>query len=235
VDNVTQLEQAASAVERLALQMEELTLAEQVCLLRRLAQCIEQKIGVPPIPNVQAASVVNLEQSAPATPRERSPIPAALETLTYRIIGCAQAVHRQLGRGLREDSYQRALEVRFAQAGLAYRPQQQFAVYDSVQADGVLGKLLGYYIPDFVVEDKVIVEIKAIAATDTSHVSQVVGYLVVSGCPVGLLINFGERSLHPRRILPPSDVHSHQINVRWLWNPSQNPGNADTDTDADTD
>lgn len=75
--------------------------------------------------------------------------------LTYQINGCAMAVHRKLGPGLREDTYQRDLEVHFAEASIAVEAQKLFEVHDSLGG----GQLIGYYIPDFVVEQKVIVEI----------------------------------------------------------------------------
>lgn len=107
--------------------------------------------------------------------------------LTYRIIGCAMAVHRQRGSGYREDTYQRDLEVHLAEAGLSWEAQKLIEVYDSRSGH----VLIGYYVPDFVVDGQVIVEIKALSNIDNSHLAQVIGYLAVTGCPVGLLINFG--------------------------------------------
>jgi hypothetical protein len=79
--------------------------------------------------------------------------------------------------------------------------------------------LVGYYIPDFVVEEVVIFEIKALSGLDNSHLAQVIGYLAVSGIPVGLLINFDERSLRYRRIFPPQKVIDHLLNRQWLFIP----------------
>jgi hypothetical protein len=79
--------------------------------------------------------------------------------------------------------------------------------------------LVGYYIPDFVIEGKIIVEIKALRNVDNSHLGQVIGYLAVSGCPIGLLINFGERSLRYRRVLPPQKSIEHLLNRQWLFVP----------------
>jgi GxxExxY protein len=78
------------------------------------------------------------------------------EELTYRIIGAAMAVHRRLGPGHREVIYQRALEEELSQAGIAFEAEKSLPVCDG-------DRLLGYYIPDFIVEDKIIVEIKAFA------------------------------------------------------------------------
>jgi GxxExxY protein len=145
------------------------------------------------------------------------------DNLTYKIIGCAMAVHRGLGPGLREDTYQRDLEVHLAKADLAFEAQKLYEVYDSLGGVG----LIGYYIPDFVVEDKVIVEIKAVKGLDNSHLAQVIGYLAVSGCPVGLLINFGLRSLQHRRVMPPKSVQEHQVNRQWLFVPEWMKGDSE--------
>jgi len=228
VREVSAVEESECTVRRLAQQAAGLTLIEQVQLLQCLAACIEQQVGAPlvAVPAVQTPARTEGEQpSAPVT-QPRPATSPVLDAITYRIIGCAQAVHRRLGKGLREDSYQRALETEFLHVGLACRPQQKIAVYDSLQyrvsGDGSSGHLLGYYIPDFVIEDQVIVEIKALSATDASHIAQVIAYLAVSGCRVGLLINFAERSLHPRRILPPADLQHHQVSTQWLWTPFHN-------------
>lgn len=137
------------------------------------------------------------------------------DDLTYKIIGCAMAVHRELGPALREDSYQRALAVNLSEAGLGIESQKLYSVYGDVEQQ----QLVGYYIPDFVVEEKVIVEIKALKGLDNSHLAQVIGYLVVSGCSLGLLINFGERSLRHRRIFPPTKINQTLINRQWLFVP----------------
>jgi len=135
--------------------------------------------------------------------------------LTYRINGCAMAVHRELGPGLREDSYQRALGAALQKAGLEIAAQRLYSVYTDTEEL----VLIGYYIPDFVVEEKIIVEIKALSWLDNSHLAQVISYLTVSGCPLGLLINFGERSLKFRRIFPPQKVAERKVNYQWLFVP----------------
>ena len=79
--------------------------------------------------------------------------------------------------------------------------------------------MIGYYVPDFLVAERVIVEIKAFEGLDNSHLAQVIGYLAVSGCPIGLLINFGERTLRYRRVFPPEKISEHLINRQWLFVP----------------
>ncbi len=135
--------------------------------------------------------------------------------ITYKIIGCAMAVHRELGPGLRENSYQRSLANFLSDASLSFEQERLYPIYD----DPAQERLIGYYIPDFVVEEKVIVEIKALHGIDNSHLAQVIGYLVVSGLPVGLLINFGEKSLRHRRVFPPRAVKQANINRQWLFVP----------------
>ena len=137
------------------------------------------------------------------------------DELTYAIIGCAMALHKARGSGYREDTYQRDLETHFAQSNLPFTAQKLLDVFDSVDRR----RLIGYYIPDFMVDQRVIVEIKALHGLDNSHIAQVIGYLAVSGCEVGLLVNFGERSLQWKRILPPTRVQDHKLNRQWLFVP----------------
>jgi GxxExxY protein len=98
---------------------------------------------------------------------------------------------------------------------LSYEWEKKIEVYDTSQKR----ELIGYYIPDFIVDGRVIVEIKALSGLDNSHVAQVIGYLAVTACPVGLLLNFGVRSLQWRRIFPPKNITEHQVNRQWLWVP----------------
>jgi GxxExxY protein len=142
-------------------------------------------------------------------------IQTGYDQLTYQIIGCAMALHRHLGPGYREDTYQRGLEARLTESGLIYEPQKLLAMYDGDPGN----TFIGYYIPDFLVAERVVVEIKALSSLDNSHIAQVIGYLAVTGSPVGVLLNFGARSLQWRRILPPRNVKEHQINRQWLFVP----------------
>lgn len=134
------------------------------------------------------------------------------DEITYKVLGCAMGSHREIGPGKRENTYQRSMEVRLTDAGVAYVAQKVLEVYDE-------GVMVGYYIPDFVVEDVVIVEIKALSWLDNSHLRQIIGYMAVTGCPIGLLINFGRRSLEYRRIFPPKDITEHRVSKQWLFVP----------------
>jgi GxxExxY protein len=156
---------------------------------------------------------------------ESKQITTPYDDLTYKIIGCAMAVHRGLGPSQRENVYQRDLQVHFTQAGLSFEAQKLYEVHDSLGE----GRLIGYYIPDFIVDEKVVVEIKALKGLDNSHLAQVIGYLAVSGLPVGLLINFGLRSLQYKRILPPKKTQEHLVNRQWLFIPDWLKSQSDAD------
>lgn len=138
-------------------------------------------------------------------------IVAPYEDLTYRIIGCCMACHRALGPGLPEKTYESDVAMRFKQAEILFEEPKYVEVLDE-------GKLIGYYILDFFVEQKVVVELKALGFLDNSHLAQVITYLVLTDAPVGLLIDFGGRSLRHRRILPPTDKN-HRVNRQWLFVP----------------
>lgn len=109
------------------------------------------------------------------------------DTLTDRIIGCAIALHRAIGPGLRENVYQRGLAIEFEHAGLAFDEQPTFPVV-------YRGRTLGQFVPDFIVEGQVIVEVKSASAFDRVFEAQIMTYLRVSTLQRGLLLNFG-RSL----------------------------------------
>ena len=139
-------------------------------------------------------------------------VKAPYQDVTYRAIGAAMAVHRRIGPGHKEAVYQRALEAELEKIGLAFEAQKNLEVYDE-------GRLVGYYIPDFIVEAKVIVEIKAFATLHAKYLGQVITYLNHTGLPIGLLINFGERSLRYRRVFPSPQTAEFRVNYQWLFIP----------------
>jgi GxxExxY protein len=111
-----------------------------------------------------------------------------LNQLTEKIIGCAIEVHRQLGPGLLEGTYESALCIELEEAGLKYRRQ---LVYPAVYK----GRTIGEYRLDLVVEEAVIVEIKSVERLAPIFGAQVLTYLRIAGKHVGLLINFNSRML----------------------------------------
>jgi GxxExxY protein len=114
--------------------------------------------------------------------------------LTSKIIGCAMTVHNILGNGFQEVIYQRALEIEMNLAGLEFKREFDMPImYRDFQ--------IGTRRVDFFVEEKISVEIKAISALDETNLAQALNYLEVYNLEVGLLINFGERSLKFKRLL----------------------------------
>jgi len=104
--------------------------------------------------------------------------------ITERIIGCAIEVHRSLGPGLLENAYQECLLYELLKSGLKVEKQKPLPlVYKEVRLDA------GYRL-DLLVENKVIIEVKSIEAINDIHIAQILTYLKVSGCKVGLLVNF---------------------------------------------
>lgn len=109
---------------------------------------------------------------------------SAVDLITETIIGAAIAVHRELGPGLLESAYEACLVYELLGKGLQVeRQREQPVMYRGLRID------CGYRL-DLVVEDAVIVELKATAALTALHDAQVLTYLRLSGLPVGLLINF---------------------------------------------
>lgn len=111
-----------------------------------------------------------------------------INALTERIIGCAIEVHRQLGPGLLESTYEAALSVEFEESNLQYKRQVTFPVIYK-------GRTIGEYRLDMIVEDAVVVEIKSVERFDPVFEAQVLTYLKVTGMKIGLLINFNSRLL----------------------------------------
>jgi GxxExxY protein len=104
--------------------------------------------------------------------------------ISEKIIGCAIEVHRSLGPGLLESAYLECLYYELQNAGLLVEKQKPLPlVYKKVKLDA------GYRL-DLIVEKKVIIEIKSVDCLNDVHVAQVLTYLKLSGCKVGLLMNF---------------------------------------------
>jgi GxxExxY protein len=114
--------------------------------------------------------------------------PEQRDPLTEKIIGCAIEVHRVLGPGLLEASYEAALAIEFESAKLRF--QRQLVIPVSYK-----GQPIGEHRLDFVVEDAVIVELKSVERYDPIFEAQVLTYLRLSGKRRGLLINFNSRLL----------------------------------------
>jgi GxxExxY protein len=114
--------------------------------------------------------------------------------LAGRVIGCAMQVHRILGPGFLENVYQNALCVELKMAGLAFSIEQPIKVmYRGVE--------VGAYFADVFVEDQLIIELKAVEKIVIAHEVQLVNYLTATGVDIGVLLNFGGKSLDYKRKL----------------------------------
>ena len=116
-----------------------------------------------------------------------------LDEITYKINGCAMKVHNTLGNGFQEVIYQRCLAIELERTGLVFgREVEQIIYYDGIE--------VGTRRADFVVENQVVVELKALINLEDVHLAQAKNYVVAYGFQVGLLINFGANSLQFKKI-----------------------------------
>jgi GxxExxY protein len=119
----------------------------------------------------------------------------SVDELTYKIIGCCYEVHKVLGKGFSEIIYKDVLEYELKQKDLSFIREKKF---DIAYKDIILPH---YYFADFIVENMVILEIKAQQVLVDENIKQVINYLAASKCKTGLLINFGESSLKYKRVV----------------------------------
>ena len=112
--------------------------------------------------------------------------------LTEKIIGSAYRVYNKMGFGFLESVYEKCLLIELRKAGLRAEYQKPIVVrYD--------GEVVGEFTADVVVEDTIILELKSVRRIVVAHEIQLVNYLVATGKPVGLLLNFGERRVEVKR------------------------------------
>jgi len=117
------------------------------------------------------------------------------DPLTERIIACCYRIHSELGPGFNEKVYHTALKLAFNQEKLNYETEKRFQVFYQ-------NKKVGDLIVDLVVENKVIVEVKAVTGNIPDVFKyQVLSYLKVSNLKVGLLVNFGNKSCQVKRLV----------------------------------
>jgi len=114
--------------------------------------------------------------------------------LVFKIIGCAMEVHNELGHGLREKTYERALCREFGLADISYDQQAVYPVFYK-------GEQIDEYIPDLIVESRVVVDAKTVEAICDEERGKMLNYLKITGLKVGLLINFKHPKLEWERIV----------------------------------
>ncbi|AWN17617.1 GxxExxY protein [Salinisphaera sp. LB1] len=123
------------------------------------------------------------------------------ERVSERVIGCAFEVSNRLGAGFFENVYENALAVEFDVQRIDYDKQKRLTVT-------YRGKTVGAYVADLVIEDCLIVEIKALKSLTSVHEAQLMNYLRATGLPAGLLLNFGRPRVQVKRLVNSHDDHS---------------------------
>ena len=114
--------------------------------------------------------------------------------LTGKIIGCAMDVHKILGSGFQEVIYQRALEIEMTLQGLSFSREHEMPIFFK-------NHQIGTRRVDFLVEGIISVEIKAVTKLEDVHLAQAINYLEAYNLEIGLLINFGAKSLEFKRLI----------------------------------
>jgi GxxExxY protein len=114
------------------------------------------------------------------------------EELTERIIGCTYRVYNKMGFGFLESVYEKCLLIELKKEGLKAEPQKDITVnYE--------GEAVGEFKADILVEDTIIIELKSVKQISQAHEVQLVNYLVATGKPVGLILNFSEQKVEVKR------------------------------------
>jgi len=113
----------------------------------------------------------------------------------YQIIGICMEIHRILGKGLLEIVYKDAIEYEFNYHKISYEREKKY----EVEYKGII--LPHYFFADFVVLNKIILEVKAQKGIVDEHYSWVINYLAISKCQLGLIVNFGDNSLITKRVI----------------------------------
>ena len=129
--------------------------------------------------------------------------PEKYKDLTYKIIGAAMEVHNYLGPGHNEEVYQKALEKELGIKGIAFEPQKSVSIEYK-------GSQVGLRFLDFVIEYKIIVEIKAVSELTSLHQWQVLYYFAATKYQIALLINFGSEKFEYKRLLPNEKIITYR-------------------------
>jgi len=116
--------------------------------------------------------------------------------ITYRVIGCAMKVHNTIGNGFPEVIYQRCLAIELEKEGLIFSREVNHDIFYG-------GIKVGTRRADFIIDDSIVVELKALINIEDAHIVQAKNYLVAYDMKEGLLINFGNTSLQYKKIYNP--------------------------------
>jgi GxxExxY protein len=124
--------------------------------------------------------------------------------LTGKIIGCSMEVHKLLGNGFQEVIYQRALEKEMILQGLSFSREHEMPIFYKEEQ-------IGTRRVDFLVEGIISVELKALTKLEDVHLAQAINYLEAYNLEIGMLINFGDKSLIYRRLINPKFKSSEPV------------------------
>ncbi len=113
----------------------------------------------------------------------------------YKIIGICMEVQRELGHGFLEIVYKDALQYEFGKNSISFEREKQY----NVEYKGII--LPHYFFADFIVYDKIILEVKSCSGLTDEFTAQAINYLKVSDCELAILVNFGKSSLEYKRIV----------------------------------
>jgi GxxExxY protein len=116
-----------------------------------------------------------------------------IDSLIYRVIGCMIEVHKQLGPGLLEKIYRRAITVEFERQGIRFEAENEIELQYK-------GDRIGTHRLDLFIENQLVVELKTVEELHKKHYAQVRSYLKAIHPPIGLLVNFAEFQLNARRV-----------------------------------
>ncbi|HWY12089.1 MAG TPA: GxxExxY protein [Bacteroidia bacterium] len=123
----------------------------------------------------------------------KSPYP--LNKITYEIIGSCFDVYNELGKGFLEIVYKDALQIEFNLRNIQFEREKKYEInYKGFTFPR-------YYLSDFVINNNIILEVKAQEGVLETNFKQIINYLAISKCKIGLLVNFGENSLKYKRII----------------------------------
>ncbi|QSB26555.1 GxxExxY protein [Flavobacterium sp. CLA17] len=117
------------------------------------------------------------------------------ENETYKIIGICMEVHRNLGAGLLEIVYKDALEIEFKENNILFEREKEYSIEYK-------GKILPHkFYADFIINEDIVLEVKAIKEFSSEHIAQILNYIKLSNSEVGLLVNFQTKSLQYKRYI----------------------------------
>ncbi len=127
------------------------------------------------------------------------------DTLTYAVIGCAMKVHNTLGNGFQERIYQRCLAIELERAGLKFAQEVAHQIF----YDGIY---VGTRRADVIVENKLVIELKAVINLEDAHLAQAKNYVTAYNFEKGLLINFGSTSLQYKLVFNSNNIYNKNLN-----------------------